>query len=395
MLRKMFATTAIAALMTAPVMAQDAAEQPEADQQQMEASSTTQTEGASAQMSSDINEDDVLASNFIGKTVYTSANDDAEAIGDVEDVILDQSGKVDGVVVSVGGFLGIGDKTVALPFDRISMEMRDNEEWLVADTTSEELNQMQEFDASMLEPDEQMDGTEAGDSAEGMNDQEAADAADTDAGQEMEEGAEDAAASAEQTGDEAAQETEEAGDEVAQETEEAGDEVAQETDQAMDGEETAETDQTEGDTAEPMVENDQAAAPTVPADGETMTTDQQAAAEQPSLREGMQPADMESISAENLIGTTVYGSNEESLGEIGDVILGEDKSIEAYVIDVGGFLGIGEKPVAISPDAVELMKQPESDDFAIFTKFTEEQLDQQAEYSEEEYENNPDSVVLK
>src|SRR5690606_4213673 len=51
------------------------------------------------------------------------------------------------------------------------------------------------------------------------------------------------------------------------------------------------------------------------------------------------PADQ--ISADNLIGTTVYGANDENVGEINDVVLSEDGQIDAVIIDVGGFLGIG------------------------------------------------------
>lgn len=411
MLRKMFATTAIAALMTAPVMAQDSTDKDMT--KEAEASSSQTMEAASGSSSSDINQDDILASDYIGKTVYTSTNDDAEAIGDVEDVVLDQSGKIDAVIVSVGGFLGIGDKNVAMPFDRLSMEMKDGEKWLVSDATSEELNQMEEFDANMLEPEQ----PEAAMNEAGQETEEAAAEVEQEteeAAAEAEQETEEAAAEAEQETEEAAAETEQASENVAEETEEGAEETEQaaaeaeqETEQAaaeveqeaaeasQEGEQMAAA-ETEGGEEQPMTEaNPDPAAPVVPADGEAATTEQTAAAEQPSLRESMQPAEMESLSVEELIGTTVYGQNEENLGEIGDVILGDDEAIEAYIIDVGGFLGIGEKPVAISPDAIELMKQAESDDYAIFTKFTEEQLDEQAEYSKEEYEANPDSVMLK
>ncbi|MCP1199746.1 PRC-barrel domain-containing protein [Notoacmeibacter sp. MSK16QG-6] len=414
MLRKMFATTAIAALMTAPVMAQDTAEKDMS--KEMDASSTPAAEETSGSTNSDINKEDMLASTFIGKTVYTSTNDDAEAIGDVEDVVLDKTGKVDAVVVSVGGFLGIGDKSVALPFDRLSIEMKDNERWIVSDATSEELNQMPEFDDDMFEPESDAAMTNEGeaenadaDNAAAETEEAADDAADTveNAGEETEEAAESAAAETE----EAAEETEQAADAGTLEVEQEGQEMAaadtettetegseeqpmaESEEQPAEGEQMAEGEEQPAE-GEQMAEGQDAAAPVVPADGQPAAGEQMAT-EQPSLRESMQPADMESVSVEELIGTTVYGQDEENLGEIGDVILGEDKAIEAYIIDVGGFLGIGEKPVAISPDAIELMKQAESDDYAIFTKFTEEQLDEQAEYSEEEYESNPDSVVLK
>ncbi|MBI5263537.1 MAG: DUF4142 domain-containing protein [Bradyrhizobium sp.] len=48
-----------------------------------------------------------------------------------------------------------------------------------------------------------------------------------------------------------------------------------------------------------------------------------------------------------LRGTTVYGANDANVGEINDIILTTDGRIAAVVVGVGGFLGIGEKDVAI------------------------------------------------
>src|SRR5690606_4881920 len=61
-----------------------------------------------------INSDGWLATEIIGATLYTSAADDAETIGDVNDFVLDEGGSVAAVVVGVGGFLGIGQKNVAI-----------------------------------------------------------------------------------------------------------------------------------------------------------------------------------------------------------------------------------------------------------------------------------------
>ncbi len=152
MFHKMLATTAVAALLTAPAMAADSANQDMS--KNTEASAAASTSNTSTSVSADISKDDVLASDFIGKTIYTSVNDDAETIGDVDDVVLNPDGKIDAVVVSVGGFLGMGDKKVALPFDRLSMQQKDGEKWIVADTSSDELDQMPEFDAAMLEPEQ-------------------------------------------------------------------------------------------------------------------------------------------------------------------------------------------------------------------------------------------------
>lgn len=57
------------------------------------------------------------ASKLAGVTVYNDAN---EKIGDINDVILDRSGKVTNVVLGVGGFLGLGEHNVAVAFDKLT-----------------------------------------------------------------------------------------------------------------------------------------------------------------------------------------------------------------------------------------------------------------------------------
>jgi sporulation protein YlmC with PRC-barrel domain len=54
------------------------------------------------------------ASKLVGLNVYNQNND---KIGDIREVIVDKSGKADAVVIGVGGFLGIGQKDVAVSFN--------------------------------------------------------------------------------------------------------------------------------------------------------------------------------------------------------------------------------------------------------------------------------------
>ena len=56
------------------------------------------------------------ASKLAGVDVYNEAN---EKIGDINDVILDMSGKAEKVILGVGGFLGMGEHYVAVPFEKI------------------------------------------------------------------------------------------------------------------------------------------------------------------------------------------------------------------------------------------------------------------------------------
>jgi uncharacterized protein YrrD len=56
------------------------------------------------------------SSKLAGVDVYNEAN---EKIGDINDVILDRSGKVANVILGVGGVLGLGEHYVAVAFDRL------------------------------------------------------------------------------------------------------------------------------------------------------------------------------------------------------------------------------------------------------------------------------------
>lgn len=56
--------------------------------------------------------------------------------------------------------------------------------------------------------------------------------------------------------------------------------------------------------------------------------------------------------ASHLIGAEVKTANNEDIGEVGDLIIGSNGQVMAIVVSVGGFLGMGEKDVAISWDHV-------------------------------------------
>jgi sporulation protein YlmC with PRC-barrel domain len=58
------------------------------------------------------------ASKLEGLDVYNNNN---EKIGDISELIVDNSGKIQAVVIGVGGFLGLGERDVAVPFDQIKL----------------------------------------------------------------------------------------------------------------------------------------------------------------------------------------------------------------------------------------------------------------------------------
>jgi len=103
------------------------------------------------------------------------------------------------------------------------------------------------------------------------------------------------------------------------------------------------------------------------------------------------PADK--ISADTLIGTTVYGANDANVGKISDVVLSADNKVDAIVLDVGGFLGMGTKPVAIGMDKLKFMSDKDGNNY-LYTNFTKEQLEAQAAYDKGSYADKRDEQRL-
>ncbi|RCS25120.1 PRC-barrel domain containing protein [Phyllobacterium salinisoli] len=91
----------------------------------------------------------VIASGVIGTGVYTGPDQNAQKIGDVKDIIIGPNGVAQAAVIGVGGFLGIGEKNVAVGFDRLDLATKDDgERWFVSDVTKEQLDQAPAFETS-------------------------------------------------------------------------------------------------------------------------------------------------------------------------------------------------------------------------------------------------------
>lgn len=83
---------------------------------------------------------DSYAKKMMGMDVV---NNNDENIGVIEDIALDNKGKAEYAIVSVGGFLGVGDKLVAVPYTELRMNQ--NDEKIVLDVTKDRLEQANEF----------------------------------------------------------------------------------------------------------------------------------------------------------------------------------------------------------------------------------------------------------
>jgi sporulation protein YlmC with PRC-barrel domain len=79
---------------------------------------------------------------YYKQSVYDPAKD---KIGSVDDVIVNDNGQVTGFMVGVGGFLGAGEKDVAVPFNAVHAEMKDGDWYLTLDTTKDALKSAHGF----------------------------------------------------------------------------------------------------------------------------------------------------------------------------------------------------------------------------------------------------------
>ena len=284
-MKALLLTTALAAGFALPAMAQDAPATP------------FQTEAAGPSVS---------ASDVIGARIYVSeAAIDADAyngvqegwndIGEVNDIILGRDGTVDAVLVDIGGFLGLGERQVAVDMAALKIvqdDATDADDWfLVLQADRATLDSAPEYlrpgaDTQAAATDAASDGT-------------------------VVEGADTATAEGEVEGAVATE----------------GNEVAADT--AADG---------------------------------TM-----------ALPEGYSAVERDTLTAELLTGADVRDSSDASIAEVSDLVLTGEGQVTDVVLDVGGFLGIGAKTVAIPMDRL-IVAQTEGGAVRIWVNMTKEEL---------------------
>lgn len=310
-MKKLLATTALVALVTGPVMAQD---DTSADMDTQTTNGTAQVDNQDAATSADDQTDqtdatagqddtaeqpaysangfEIRASDFLGQNIYTQEGgitaedadalakrddidepaDDWEDLGEIDDVLISPEGKVDTVIVNVGGFLDMGDRDVRIYMDDLAF---------VPDADDEgEFFVIYKGDPTILGEGEAHDAEAA--TSEGyrsMRDETTLD-------------------------DTGADET------------------------------------------------------------------------------GLVATDVDDYTAEDLEGASVYGPNDDRIGEVGKLVLGEDGKITHAVIDVGGFLGIGEKQVSLSFDDLRIMRTENDETPRVYVDMTKEELENQPEYEE-------------
>src|SRR5262245_10609402 len=78
----------------------------------------------------------VTVNDWYKQSVYDPSNN---KIGEIKDVLLSPEGKVSALIVGVGGFLGMGEKDVAVTFGAVKHTTKDGKVYLTLDTTKDAL----------------------------------------------------------------------------------------------------------------------------------------------------------------------------------------------------------------------------------------------------------------
>nr|WP_306267757.1 PRC-barrel domain-containing protein [Pararhizobium sp. IMCC3301] len=252
---------------------------------------------------------DIYASEFIGMRVYAAEKDfdsfnaetmleaDAEQewddIGEINDVILSRDGQVKAVIIGVGGFIGIGEKDVAVEMSSIKMvsEKDDPDDFfLVVNTNKQGLTDMETYARVAVTDREQEVETDVDVKKERVMSEEKTDA-----------------------------------------------------DRMMDG------------------ERRMLMAPEV-------------------TREGYGVSSFEELTTEDLTGARVYGAKDEDVGEIDKLIVDDSGQITKAILGIGGFLGIGERKIAVTLDELSILRETDGSAFRVYIDASKEQLEAQPEY---------------
>src|SRR5450756_2015362 len=145
MMKKLMISTALSGLMFSAALAQAPSSPPSATDQTKQPSMSQPAPATAPNFVASQKPDQWLASKFKGTDVLGADN---QKIGDVSDILFDKSGKVDAIIVSVGGFLGLGSKHVAIApsaFDVVKGQ-NDTSDKLKISATKDQLEQAQNFE---------------------------------------------------------------------------------------------------------------------------------------------------------------------------------------------------------------------------------------------------------
>lgn len=250
-----------------------------------------------------VSADQTLVRRVLGAPVISSTAADAETIGTISDLLMSPGGQVTAAIIGVGGFLGVGERDVAVDFEQLQpVPQADGTQIFVLATTTDALAAAPPF-------------------------------------------------------------------------------IWEDSEAARGPSMTPEQEQQQ------MVPGDPNAVPVNP----DLTTDQPVQVDQAGRldRNSLSQLDSAALTADQLRGLGVYGVNDELIGTVSDVIVSLDQGIDALIVDVGGFLGLGSKPVAVGFENLTFATDNAGYGY-VFVNATSEQLEQQPAYDPITYNQQRD-----
>ena len=99
-------------------------------------STTAVAQQQHVQVLSFLPDDAFTVTDYYKQNVYDTEDN---KIGDIKDVLIDKSGQIKALIVGVGGFIGVGEKDVAVPFDAVKAATKDNKTYLTMNANKDEL----------------------------------------------------------------------------------------------------------------------------------------------------------------------------------------------------------------------------------------------------------------
>ena len=79
-------------------------------------------------------------------------------------------------------------------------------------------------------------------------------------------------------------------------------------------------------------------------------------------------------------GTDVIGTNNEKIGDVSDILFDKSGKVDAYIVGVGGFLGIGTKDVALAPNAFQMQPATDRENMKLRLSMTKDELKNAPEF---------------
>ena len=335
---------------------------------------------------------DYTASDLMGTRVYAVEQEfemgtpvpagtatEWDDIGEIGDFVIGVDGTLEAVILDIGGFLGIGERNVAVQWSALQPVVEDddpNDVFLVVNASQAMLEGAPEVERIAQPVDMATDtgATMTGDETVVMAE-----------GTEVEEiPAEDVEVVEAETVEEVPAEEVEV---VEAETVEPAEEAETVTTQTVE----VESDAPEADAEMEVVEAEEAE---VAEEGELVVVEEvtpdpaetRLAGDRPMLRtpaferEGYETVMSGDFTSEEMTGMRLYSAQDEDIGEIKDLIMADDgQSIERVVLDIGGFLGLGEHQVAVTLDELQILRDPDGLNRA-YIDATQEELEAQPEY---------------